>query len=32
MRDRYAFREVERYQQMVKEYPGKIQETVEQSS
>lgn len=32
MRDRDAFEEVNRYQQMVKEYQGKIQETVEQSS
>ena len=32
MRDRYAFREVYHYPQLVKEYPGKIQETVEQDS
>jgi hypothetical protein len=32
MRDRDAFREVDRYQRMVKEYRSKIQETVEQSS
>jgi hypothetical protein len=32
MRDRNAFREVDRYQQMVKEYRGKIQENVEQGS
>jgi len=32
MRDRDAFREVDRYQRMVKEYRAKIQETVEQSS
>lgn len=31
-RDRDAFREVDRYQQMVKEYQGKIRETAEQSS
>ena len=31
-RDREAFREVDRYQQMVKEYQGKIWETAEQSS
>ena len=32
MRDRDAFRKVDRYQQMVKEYQGKIRETAEQSS
>ena len=32
MRNRDAFREVDRYQRMVKEYRAKIQETVEQSS
>jgi hypothetical protein len=32
MRDRDAFREVDRYQRMVKEYQGKIRETAEQSS
>jgi hypothetical protein len=32
MRDRDAFREVDRYQRMVKEYRAKIRETVEQSS
>ncbi len=31
-RDPDAFREVDRYQQMVKEYQGKIRETAEQSS
>ena len=31
-RDREAFREVDRYHQMVKEYQGKIRETAEQSS
>ena len=32
MRDRDAFEEVNRYQQMVKEYRGKLQENVEQGS
>ena len=32
MRNRDAFREVDRYQRMVKEYQAKSQETVEQSS
>ena len=32
MRNRDAFREVDRYQRMVKEYRAKIRETVEQSS
>ena len=32
MRDRDAFREVDRYQRMVKDYRAKIWETVEQSS
>ena len=31
-RDRDALREVDRNQQMVKEYQGKIRETAEQSS
>jgi hypothetical protein len=31
-RDQDDFREVDRYQQMVKEYQGKIRETAEQSS
>lgn len=31
-RERDAFREVDRYQQMIKEYQGKIRETAEQSS
>jgi hypothetical protein len=32
LKDRAAFREVDRYQQMVKEYSRAIQETAEQSS
>lgn len=32
MRDRDVFEKVKRYQQMNKEYRGKIHETVEQSS
>ena len=32
MRDRDAFREVDRYQQIVKEYQGKTRETAERSS
>jgi hypothetical protein len=32
LKDRAAFREVERYQQMVKEYRGAIQETAKQNS
>ena len=32
MRDRYTFREVYHYPQMVKEYRGKLQENVEQDS
>jgi hypothetical protein len=32
MRDRDTFREVDRYQRMVKEYQGVIRETAEQST
>lgn len=32
MRDRDVFREVDRYQRMVKGYQGKIRETAEQGS
>ncbi len=32
LKDRTAFKEVDRYQQMVKEYAGAIKETAEQNS